>query len=194
MILAFSTSSPRIGLALFSETGECCGSREFDGEGAVNRTFLELDDLLAAHGVPLSQVRGFIADVGPGSFAGVKAGVTFAKVLGQACGRLVAGVSSFDLIARDRPVAIPSRRGQYFVRHPSGEIEITDQVPAEAVGYGTAFSTPEYPMASKASDWALATRLRERSAPWGEPAQLVAEYRLEPSITPPKKPYPAERA
>jgi tRNA A37 threonylcarbamoyladenosine modification protein TsaB len=194
MILAFSTSSPRISLALFSETGEWVGSREFEGEGAVNRTFLEVDSLLTDHGVTLSDIHGFIADVGPGSFAGVKAGVTFAKVLGQACGRLVAGVSSFALIARERPVAIPSRRGECFVWHPDGEVEMTREVPRDAVGYGPAFAAPLYPLASRACDAVLAGRLCEGAAPWVDPAQLVPEYRLEPSITPPKKPYATERS
>lgn len=192
MILAFSTSSPRISLALFSEGGALLAACAFDGEGAVNRTMLELRELLDGQGAKLDAVLGFVADVGPGSFAGVKAGVTFAKVFGQALDRPVAGVSSFALIDDDRPVAIPCRRGEYFLRCPGREVEITRELPSDAVGYGAAFGVPEFPHAARACEAGIAEALPERRPPWVEPAHLVPEYRLEPSITPPKKPFAVE--
>lgn len=56
-------------------------------------------DLLAQAGSNLEALTGVVVDRGPGSFTGVRVGVTCAKTLAYALGIPVAGVLSLDLLA-----------------------------------------------------------------------------------------------
>ena len=59
----------------------------------------ELAALLDRHGVTLPQIDGYAAANGPGSFTGVRVGLTAAKGLAEAHGKLVAPVSNLRAIA-----------------------------------------------------------------------------------------------
>ncbi len=84
----------------------------------------------------LEDFRLFAADIGPGSFTGVRVGVVLAKTLAWNQGAMCAGVDSFDLVDAGSTVVLPSRRGEYFVRMVGSEPFRTMQCPEGAVGYG----------------------------------------------------------
>jgi hypothetical protein len=184
VIVAFSTSSPVAGVALIDPSGELLGSLSRPSLNRASGACLAmLDDLLEATGRALKEATLFAADIGPGSFTGVRVGVTLAKTLAYLHGTLTTGTDAFDLISPDGPVAIPSRKGEFFVRRP-GEppVRTQDPLPSGVFGYG--FGDDSFPLAS-----GFARLIR--ALPRFEPERLNPAYLIEPSISQPKKPYAA---
>ncbi len=68
-----------------------------DGFGDI--LFLEIEALLRRHGIALTDVECFAAAAGPGTFTGVRAGLTAAKGFAYAAGRKVVGVSNLQATA-----------------------------------------------------------------------------------------------
>ncbi len=183
MTVVFSTSSPLASVALF-EGGRCLGAREMEAPMAASGACLTLlDSLLADAGRSLAEVRIFAADTGPGSFTGVKVGVVLAKTLAFAVGASTASLSSFDLIDAEKTVAIPSRKGEWFVRSPGITPEQgVDHRPVGALGYGSGVQNPIYPHAERSMP--LISGLATLRA-----VELLPAYLAEPSISTPKTPY-----
>jgi tRNA A37 threonylcarbamoyladenosine modification protein TsaB len=127
----------------------------------------------------LSQVRRpvdlYVADLGPGSFTGVKVGVTIAKTLAYAEGVQVAGISSFDLIHPNGSAAVPSRKGKHLVRDERGVDELPNDDPRVIAADKSA---PSATNAARLFGWLEIV----------DPMQLVPNYVLEPSISVPKAP------
>jgi len=183
LIVAFSTSSPLASVALISSSGSLLASAQREARHAAGGACLEmLTSLLAEAGRSLDEVETFAADLGPGSFTGVKVGVTLAKTLAFAMGAQAAGASSFDLIDPESRSAVPCRKGEYLVRDPGAEPRRVAGTPAGALGYGPEFENPRWPLAERFG--ALAGRLVRMA-----PEALVPEYVLEPNISTPKRPY-----
>lgn len=128
----------------------------------------------------LAQIKIFAADVGPGSFTGVKVGVTLAKTLAWSQQAQCGAVSAFDLIAFDAPAAIPIRRGVVLRRDPGSAPElVSDEEGLSAKGYGLGRSQDHYP---------LAETMRLIDLKVVSPHDLLPDYQVEPSISQPKKP------
>lgn len=180
-MLVIATSSPVASAALFdgdrvifSDKAEAA----MRASEAIMRILQEQKERFRLESV---QLVG--ADLGPGSFTGVKVGVTIAKSLAFAIGAKCCGFSAFDLISADSSAAIPSRKGRYLFREPGNEpheIEASDDRLRTAAGYGAEFGAQTYPLAERA-------RALQRKVV--EPELLLPEYILEPSISTPKKPY-----
>ncbi|MCC7103180.1 MAG: tRNA (adenosine(37)-N6)-threonylcarbamoyltransferase complex dimerization subunit type 1 TsaB [Fimbriimonadaceae bacterium] len=179
MIIAFSTSSPLASVAVMSE-GTLLES--WQGEGSRNASAKCLEQLIRWD-VNLNAVTGFIADVGPGSFTGVRVGVMLAKTLGWANECPVAGISSFDLISIREVVSLPGRRGEWLVREPGGPVSVASEF--RGLGYGTGTERRDYPNADAAVN--LIPLMK-----WIPAIELLPEYHLAPSISTPKTPYRAE--
>ncbi|MBL8060628.1 MAG: tRNA (adenosine(37)-N6)-threonylcarbamoyltransferase complex dimerization subunit type 1 TsaB [Chthonomonas sp.] len=180
MIVAFSTSCQLASVAVFGNDGELIDARQ--GESARNAAaacFQQMTEM----GIEVNKVDRYVADVGPGSFAGVRVGVMLAKTLAWTRGLLVAGVSSFDLIAHDQVVSLPGRKGQWLVREPGSMVQTSTEF--VGVGYGTGTDHRDYPHAKNAG------ALLE-SIVWMPAMELVPEYFLAPSISEPKTPFRLE--
>ncbi len=158
-------------------------------------TCIELLDLaLSKSDSVLRDVRLFVADSGPGSFVGIRVGITLAKSLGKVLGRQCASISAFDLIDPSRAAAIPRRKGEWWLRLPGEEpLAVSDDAllrrlaidssGARAVsGYGSQFSEPTFPIADRAGP--LLQLLRPEA-----PEALLPMYLAEPSISTPKRPF-----
>lgn len=88
-------------------------------DGFAHVMFPEIEALLARHNLKITDIEGFAAAAGPGSFTGVRVGLTAAKGLAEATGRKVAAVSNLQAIASFgtralRAPVIDARRGDIF--------------------------------------------------------------------------------
>ncbi len=113
LILAFDTATDVATSALVAD-GEVLGER-------VSRavTLLEdVDALLRQAGTRTRDVEALAVGIGPGSFTGVRIGLSTARGLALALGIPVAGVSTLDALAAGALGAVPvidARRREVFV-------------------------------------------------------------------------------
>ncbi len=182
MIVAFSTSSPVASVALLSSEGAVLAHAAREARTQASQACLEmLEELLRDRS--LAEATLFLSDLGPGSFTGVKVGLTLAKSFAFALGVSVAGASSFDLIAPDRVVVFPSKRGEFFVRQPGEPPTRTEALPPiPVVGFGPGIEPAVFPDAARFAP--LLPNLQPVP-----PEALLPNYVLEPSISTPKVPY-----
>ncbi len=130
------------------------------------------------------EVEGYLADLGPGSFTGVRVGVTLAKTMAFAHGVKCGGAPAFDLISIEDLVVVPNKKGEFFWRSPGEEAGIFTELPTNVfVGYGTGVAEPRYPSAENFG------KLLQRGIDWMEPEALLPRYLVEPSISTPNKPF-----
>jgi len=113
LILAFDTATDVATSALVSD-GEVLGERT---SRAV--TLLEdVDALLRQSGTHTKDVEALAVGIGPGSFTGVRIGLSTARGLALALGVPAAGVSTLEALAAGAPGAVPvvdARRREVFV-------------------------------------------------------------------------------
>jgi tRNA threonylcarbamoyladenosine biosynthesis protein TsaB len=88
-------------------------------EGFGHVLFDEILALLGRHGVSVADLDGFASAAGPGSFTGVRVGLTAVKGLAEATGRKVVAVSNLEALAwfGSRPlraVVMDARRGEVY--------------------------------------------------------------------------------
>ena len=87
--------------------------------GFAHVLFQELEALLQRHSLKISDIDTFASASGPGSFTGVRIGLTAVKGLAEALGRKVVAVSNLEALAwfGGRPLrapAIDARRGEVY--------------------------------------------------------------------------------
>lgn len=118
-ILAIDTTGDYGSLALVKDGGvvEELALHEPDGFGRV--LFDEIGALLKRHEWPLATLDCFASASGPGSFTGVRIGLTAAKGLAEAQAKPIAVVSNLQAIAATastplRAVVIDARRGEVY--------------------------------------------------------------------------------
>jgi tRNA threonylcarbamoyladenosine biosynthesis protein TsaB len=88
-----------------------------DGFGHI--LFGRIERLLADHNLALDQIDAFASASGPGSFTGVRLGLTAAKGLAEAAGRKVVAVSNLQALAwfgtrALRAAVLDARRGEVY--------------------------------------------------------------------------------
>ena len=120
-IVAIDTSAEYGSIALVTASGKI--AEEFpmhspDGFGHI--LFANIGCLLERHGLRAGDIDCFASATGPGSFTGVRIGLTAAKGLAESTGRRVAGVSNLRAIAfygqtHRRAVVLDARRGDVYV-------------------------------------------------------------------------------
>lgn len=184
MIIAFSSSSPLASTALLTDAGELiAGAKEEAKYNASGVCLRLLSGLLQAHNLTVAECTLFLADLGPGSFTGVKVAVTLAKTMAMAAGKPAGGLSAFDLISPDGVVVLPSKRGEFFVRGLDRDVATANDLPEEPYfGFGPGIEPPTYPLAARfAGQLGRVVRVSAEL--------LVPEYLLAPSISVPNKPY-----
>jgi tRNA threonylcarbamoyladenosine biosynthesis protein TsaB len=88
-------------------------------EGFGPIIFGQIERLLQRHSLQVSDIDLFAAAAGPGSFTGVRVGLTAAKGLAEATGKPVAGVSNLMALAECgsgplRAAILDARRGEIY--------------------------------------------------------------------------------
>jgi tRNA threonylcarbamoyladenosine biosynthesis protein TsaB len=119
LLLAIDTTSEfgSVALADGDRVLEEVGMHSPDGYAHV--IFPEIERLLERHKLKITDIEGFAAAAGPGSFTGVRVGLTAAKGLAEATGRQMVAVSNLQAIASFgtralRAPVIDARRGDIF--------------------------------------------------------------------------------
>jgi tRNA threonylcarbamoyladenosine biosynthesis protein TsaB len=119
VILALDTTSEFGSLALASgdQIVEEILLHSPDGFGHI--LFGHIEQLLARHNVDVNDIACFAAASGPGSFTGVRVGLTAIKGLAEACGRPAIAVSNLQALAwfgsaAFRATVLDARRGEIY--------------------------------------------------------------------------------
>jgi tRNA threonylcarbamoyladenosine biosynthesis protein TsaB len=118
-VLAIDTTGDVGSIALAGEGGLIEELVLDSPDGFAHVLFDEIGRLLERHSLNLSQMDAFASASGPGSFTGVRVGLTAAKGLAEATGRKVIAVSNLQALAwyGSRPlraVLLDARRGEVY--------------------------------------------------------------------------------
>lgn len=98
--LALDTSGTFCVLALAEDDGSVQAVSLFQSKRSLSRRLLgEVDGLLSRNRLTLSDMTAFAVGLGPGSFTGVRVGVTTAKTLAQVLEKPLVGVGTLDAYA-----------------------------------------------------------------------------------------------
>jgi tRNA threonylcarbamoyladenosine biosynthesis protein TsaB len=122
VILALNTSTPQFSLALLEEDGTLLAESVMGpGRKQFGDLMPALDFLMKGSRSTPSQLDAVIVAKGPGSFTGLRVGMSTAKGLCQALGIPLIGVSTIEAMASQLPwtdleicAVLDSRRGEVF--------------------------------------------------------------------------------
>jgi len=169
-------------------------------EGFAHLLFPAIDRTLKQAGVRLAEVDCFAAASGPGSFTGVRVGLSAAKGLAEALGKPAVGVSNLQGLASFgnlplRAVVLDARRGEVYAAVYDAELrpvmpekvmkltdwlgELTEPLyefisPAPLPLEGTRFA--EMPFIQAPQSLAAAVGACAECEPGSDPAALDANY------------------
>jgi tRNA threonylcarbamoyladenosine biosynthesis protein TsaB len=122
LILAVDTCGPSGTVALGRLGGrdlEILGETELEGRSYSATLVAAVADLLAAAGATIADLGGIVAVNGPGSFTGVRVGLSAAKGLAEADGIPVVAVSRLKVLGRKAAATaavLDAHRGEIFLR------------------------------------------------------------------------------
>lgn len=150
LILALDTSSPCGSLAVLEDDHLIALVSSASDEAYSSRIFRQLDFLLSEAALSLDRFDVFAVNAGPGSFTGLRVGLTAAKGWGEAFSRPIVPVSGLEAVAAqvsgEAGAIIPvldARRGQIYagayMTGADGHLERTAEeavfTPAEFVAW-----------------------------------------------------------
>ncbi len=118
-LLAVDTTGEIGSIALVDQRGVLEQVTLHSPEGFAHVLFPAIEDLLARHALTFESLDGFASAAGPGSFTGVRVGLTAVKGLAEATGRKIVAVSNLQALAfygthALRAVVIDARRGEVY--------------------------------------------------------------------------------
>ena len=118
-VLAIDTTGEVGSIALAGEAGVVEEVILDSPDGFAHVLFGEIERLLERHAINVCQIAAFASASGPGSFTGVRVGLTAAKGLAEAAGRRVIAVSNLQALAwyGSRPLraaVMDARRGEVY--------------------------------------------------------------------------------
>ena len=122
LILAIDTCGPSGTVALGRLAGrdlEVFGQVELDGRTYAATLVAAVEKLLDDSGAVLSDLRGIVAVNGPGSFTGVRVGLSAVKGLAESARIPVVAISRLLILARKAGTAssaLDAHRGEVFLR------------------------------------------------------------------------------
>jgi len=131
-LLAIDTCGPAGSVALGRLAGrdlEILGQTELEGRSYSATLVAAVGELLARSGLALKQLGGIVAVNGPGSFTGVRVGLSAVKGLAEAAQIPVVAISRLQVLSRKSGVptaALDAHRAEVFLR-----IEELGQAPRE---------------------------------------------------------------
>ena len=131
-ILGIDTSSKFLNIALSEDEDIIKEESHLLDRAQASRLIPIVKELLQKSKTPVKKIDAFIIGLGPGSFTGLRIGVSAVKGFGIAMGKPCIGVASIDAIAcnageKDRDIVpiIDAKRGQVYAaiyRRKSGRV------------------------------------------------------------------------
>jgi tRNA threonylcarbamoyladenosine biosynthesis protein TsaB len=131
-VLAFDTCGEIGTVALVdlengADTVTCIAQRELGGRAASAELMPAIEDLLRAAALDLRDVRALVVVNGPGSFTGIRVGLSTAKGLAHAAGLPIAAVSRLFVLAGlsgtqgDFLAVLDAGRNEFYARRGERE-------------------------------------------------------------------------
>ena len=121
LILAIDTSTPAGSLAIMDDGREVAVRARDSSEDYSSRLFRELEAVLNEADASLPEIGLYAVATGPGTFTGLRIGLTAAKAWAEVHGKPIVGVSTLEALAALAPAAagtiapvIDARRGQVY--------------------------------------------------------------------------------
>lgn len=126
IVLAVDTAGQRCGLAVWRDGALLARSDRPAGRGLAEVLMAMIAATLREAGVTMSAIDLFAVAIGPGSFTGLRIGLSAVGGLAIGCRRGIVGIGSFEAVAHSVPpatgsgqrllVALDSRRREPFVQ------------------------------------------------------------------------------
>ena len=121
VVLAIDTAAPRLQLGLRHGDGRTTGMVEALAQGHAERLFPCLDALLAEAGLAYGDLDRVAVTTGPGSFTGLRIGLSAARGLGLALDIPVLGIPGLLAVSLSAPagpvaVLLDARRGEAYLQ------------------------------------------------------------------------------
>jgi len=131
-VLAFDTTGETGSLALAIDDRILEQIELHSADGFAHVIFVEIERLLARHQLTVRDIDCFASASGPGSFTGVRVGLTAAKGLAEATGKKVIAISNLQALAwhGTRPLRAPvidARRGEIYGAVYNAELECVQE-------------------------------------------------------------------
>lgn len=145
IVLAIDTAAPRLQLALLRPDSAVDCSVDELAQGHAELLFPRLDALLDRNGMAYGDLDRVAVTTGPGSFTGLRIGLSAARGLGLALGIPVAGVPSLFALSLAAPAGKPvavlldARRGEAYFQtfaapgQPTGDARLLPMDEARAL-------------------------------------------------------------
>ena len=120
ILLALDTSGDTLSLALYRGRKRLAHLESEAARRHSEALFPLIQKLLKSAGLTPKKIEGVAVGLGPGSFTGLRVGVTAAKVLSYALGAKLIGVSSLEAMARSAKrdgtfaVMVDARRSRVY--------------------------------------------------------------------------------
>lgn len=128
--LLWETSGVPWGLALVDDTGgemQMVAMHEDGGARTLAANLMgAVDEVLSSANCPLKDIAGFAVSLGPGSWTGLRIGLTAAKTMAQSLSLPIMGIATFDVFAEALPqhdvhdklllVRAPCRPGELYAK------------------------------------------------------------------------------
>ena len=104
----------------------------YSPDGVSHVLFTEVEKLLARHAIALADIGGYASASGPGTFTGVRAGLTAVKGFAEALSKKVIGVSNLQAMAyfgtaELRAPMLDARRGDVYGALYNSSLEIISE-------------------------------------------------------------------
>lgn len=120
-ILGIDTSSSNLSIALSDDKTIILSESQFVERRHSSVLVPKIQAMLQKAGIAINRIDGFIVGLGPGSFTGLRIGVSTVKGFGLALGKPCVGIASIDAIAMNNTLAcdmvipiIDAKRGQVY--------------------------------------------------------------------------------
>ncbi len=140
-ILSVDTSTPICAVGVVNEDGVLAESVDASGQTHARHLMGMIDSTIAVSGLSIQEIDGFAVITGPGTFTGLRIGISTIKGLAFALSRPVVGITSLEALAAQAdlptkficPVMDARRSEVYYGLYVSEQGELT-QVGMHRVG------------------------------------------------------------